>query len=68
MTDIRPPDLFADQFSLIVPGRALRPLLGVGDGLQLGLQPLAGGVEPSLDGADRGVEPLGHLDQRLPWM
>src|SRR4051812_29290839 len=50
----------------IILERAVGPLVGVGGGrLELGLQPLAGGVQPALDGPDRHLEPLGDLDQRL---
>ena len=43
------------------------PLLGVDRvGLKFQLEPLSGGVQPSLDRPQWGFEPLGHLDQRLP--
>ena len=45
--------------------QSIGPLFGVGNrGLQLEPQPLAGGVQPALDGAQGNVELAGHLHQR----
>ena len=55
------------EFVVLIEARGrLGPFVGFADaGLQLGLQPLAGGVEPTLDRPDRRIEAVGDLDQRL---
>ena len=60
-------DLGLGELVVLIEARGrLGPFVGFADaGLQLGLQPLAGGVEPTLDRPDRRIEAVGDLDQRL---
>src|SRR5437868_2064267 len=65
-----PPESAVAQASSLVPWTSKRGrlLYGLhrGDGFDVLGQPLAGDVQPPLDRADRGVERVRHLDERLP--
>src|SRR4051812_4678912 len=59
-------DLHLGQLVVLIEGRGrLGPFVGFADaGLQLRLQPLAGGVKPTLDRPDRRIQAIRDLDQR----